>query len=127
MGVAEWNGALTARSMKWRFDGDVYSLTGLTKRVLQEAGIDPPDAIPGPDFWLLPNGTALPGGGGTARRKWHDGELSRYFAVPSAAGSRTGMRTVGARYTVASTRKIGPRRSSFCPECAEREFGEDAR
>ena len=58
MGVAEWNGALTARSMKWRFDGDVYSLTGLTKRVLQEAGIDPPDAIPGPDFWLLPNGTA---------------------------------------------------------------------
>ena len=50
---------LTARSMRWRFDGEVYSLTGLTKRVLQEAGVDPPDALPGPDYWLLPNGTAM--------------------------------------------------------------------
>ncbi|HUG64319.1 MAG TPA: hypothetical protein VMK83_03805 [Gaiellaceae bacterium] len=45
--------------MRWRFDGEIYSLTGLTKRVLQEAGVDPPDSIPGPDFWLLPNGTAM--------------------------------------------------------------------
>jgi hypothetical protein len=58
-GVAEWSGVLTARSMRWRFDGEVYSLTALTKRVLEEAGFDPPDAIAGPDHWLLPNGTAM--------------------------------------------------------------------
>jgi hypothetical protein len=58
-GVAEWNGSLTARSMRWRFDGDLYSLTGLTKRVLEEAGFDPPDAIAGPDHWLLPEGTPM--------------------------------------------------------------------
>jgi len=58
-GVAEWSGSLTARSMRWRFDGDLYSLTGLTKRVLEEAGFDPPDAIAGPDHWLLPNGQPM--------------------------------------------------------------------
>jgi len=58
-GIAEWNGSLTSRSMRWRVDGEVYSLTGLTKRVLEEAGLHPPDAVAGPDHWLLPDGTAM--------------------------------------------------------------------
>jgi hypothetical protein len=58
-GVAEWNGDLSARSIRWRHDGELYSLTGLTKNVLEMAGVEPPDALPGPDYWLLPDGRPM--------------------------------------------------------------------
>jgi hypothetical protein len=53
--LAEWNGETTARSMRWHYDGELYSLTSLTKALLEAAGINPPDSIPGPDYWLLPD------------------------------------------------------------------------
>jgi hypothetical protein len=58
MGEAEWTGDPSARSLKWRHDGEVYSATGLTKHILSIAGIAV-DAIPGPDYWLLPDGRAM--------------------------------------------------------------------
>jgi len=56
--VAEWTGDATSRSLRWRYDGEVYSATGLTKRLLTLSGIEP-KTLPGPDYWLLPNGTPL--------------------------------------------------------------------
>ena len=58
-GVAEWTGDLSARSIRWRLDGELYSLTGLTKTVLLMAGVEPPEALPGPDYWLLPDGRPM--------------------------------------------------------------------
>ena len=58
-GVAEWNGDMAARSIMWRHDGELYSLTGLTKTVLEMAGVEPPEALPGPDYWLLPDGRSM--------------------------------------------------------------------
>lgn len=58
-GFAEWTGEVTPRSMRWRHDGELYSLTGLTKTVLESAGIERPEAVAGPDHWLLPDGRAM--------------------------------------------------------------------
>jgi hypothetical protein len=57
--LAEWTGSLTPRSMRWRHDGELYSLTALTKAVLSEAGFDPPEIIAGPDHWLLADGRVM--------------------------------------------------------------------
>lgn len=57
-GFAEWTGEPVARSLRWRYDGDVYSATGLTKRILAFAG-HPVEVVPGPDFWLLPDGRPM--------------------------------------------------------------------
>jgi hypothetical protein len=36
----------------------LYSCTGLVKKILREVGVDY-DAIPGPDYWLLPTGRSM--------------------------------------------------------------------
>ncbi len=58
-GLADWTGEPTAKSFRWHLDGQAYSLTSLTKALLDRAGVDYPTALPGPDFWLLPDGRAL--------------------------------------------------------------------
>jgi hypothetical protein len=58
-GLADWTGQPTGRSFRWHLDGQVYSLTALTKALLDQAGADAPTALPGPDFWLLPDGRPL--------------------------------------------------------------------
>ena len=58
MGEAEWTGQPTARSLRWRHDREIYSATGLVKQILSLAGIEV-DAIPGPDYWLLPDGRPM--------------------------------------------------------------------
>jgi hypothetical protein len=57
--VAEWTGNVTPRSMRWRYDGEVYSLTALTKALLETSGLDAPNIIAGPDHWLLPDGRSM--------------------------------------------------------------------
>jgi len=60
VGEAEWTGESVARSLRWRHDGQVYSATGLTKEILALAGIDvSTSGLPGPDYWLLPDGRAM--------------------------------------------------------------------
>jgi hypothetical protein len=58
VGRATWTGDLTARSLRWEHDGEVYSATGLTKKVLEMAGQGSP-VVPGPDHWVLPDGRPM--------------------------------------------------------------------
>lgn len=58
VGEAVWTGELQARSLRWQHDGQIYSATGLTKRILERAGIVV-DAVPGPDHWILPDGRPM--------------------------------------------------------------------
>ncbi|MDX6481418.1 MAG: hypothetical protein QOG85_1928 [Gaiellaceae bacterium] len=56
--IVEWTGDTTSRSLRWRYDGELYSATGVTKRLLTLAGIEA-GTLPGPDYWLLPDGRPL--------------------------------------------------------------------
>lgn len=56
---AEWSGEVRPRSMRWRHDGELYSLTSLTKTLLETAGSGRPDIVAGPDHWLLPDGRPM--------------------------------------------------------------------
>ena len=58
VGRAAWTGDLTARSLRWEHDGEVYSATGLMKKVLEMAGHGSP-TVPGPDHWVLPDGRPM--------------------------------------------------------------------
>jgi hypothetical protein len=58
MGRARWTGEQSARSLRWEYDGEVYSATGLAKKVIALAGLGAP-AVPGPDHWVLPDGRAM--------------------------------------------------------------------
>lgn len=55
---AAWTGEVVARCLKWAYDDEVYSATGLTKAVLELAGMEAA-AIAGPDHWLLPDGRSM--------------------------------------------------------------------
>lgn len=54
---AEWTGD-NRRALRWRQDRQDYTPTALVTAILIEAGITP-RAVPGPDYWLLPNGQSM--------------------------------------------------------------------
>jgi hypothetical protein len=58
MSEAEWTGETVSKSLRWRHDRQVYSASGLTKQILSLVGIEV-DALPGPDYWLLPDGRPM--------------------------------------------------------------------
>lgn len=56
---AEWTGSEnTQQALRWKQDGQVYSATGLTRKILELADIEP-GALPGPDYWQLPSGRSI--------------------------------------------------------------------
>lgn len=57
-GAAEWTGLGIRKALKWPEDGEVYSCSGLVWKMLNDLGFNP-GSLPGPDFWLLPNGQTL--------------------------------------------------------------------
>jgi hypothetical protein len=55
---AEWTGEAVGKSLRWEYDGKIYSATGLTREVLLLAGMTF-GAIAGPDHWMLPDGRSM--------------------------------------------------------------------
>ena len=56
-GIAEWTGN-PQKALKWRSNNELYSPTGLVNAILARVGVEL-TTIPGPDFWLLPNGRSM--------------------------------------------------------------------
>ncbi|MFN2629607.1 MAG: hypothetical protein ABR569_13370 [Gaiellaceae bacterium] len=56
-GTAEWTGN-PLKSLKWRSNDELYSPTGLVTAILARVGVEV-STIPGPDYWLLPNGRSM--------------------------------------------------------------------
>ncbi len=57
-GTAEWTGLGIRKALKWPEDREMYSCSGLVWKMLNDLGFNP-GSLPGPDFWLLPNGHTL--------------------------------------------------------------------
>jgi hypothetical protein len=55
--AAEWTGN-PQKALKWRSNGELYSPTGLVNAILARIGVQL-TTIPGPDYWLLPNGRSM--------------------------------------------------------------------
>lgn len=55
---AVWTGEGLRKALRWEFDGGSYSASGLVWTILDRLGFSP-GSVPGPVFWLLPNGRSL--------------------------------------------------------------------
>lgn len=56
-GTAEWTGN-PQKALKWLSNDELYSPTGLVSAILARVGVEL-TTIPGPDYWLLPNGHSM--------------------------------------------------------------------
>jgi len=56
-GIAAWTGN-PQKALKWRSNDELYSPTGLVSAILARVGVEL-TTIPGPDYWLLPNGHSM--------------------------------------------------------------------
>ncbi len=57
-GTATWTGRSGANSIQWDLDGDTYSPSGLTWKMLDQLGFSP-GGINGSVYWVLPTGRTL--------------------------------------------------------------------
>ena len=58
-GEAEWSGSEnTQKALRWTHDGQLYSASGITRRILAMANVEH-GRLTGPDYWQLPNGRSL--------------------------------------------------------------------
>lgn len=55
---ASWTGKGGHSALRWNFDGNEYSPTGIMQEMLTLAGVEF-SSIPGPEFWLLDSSTSL--------------------------------------------------------------------
>ena len=59
IGEAEWSGSEnTQKALRWKHDGQLYSASGITRRILTMANVEH-GSLPGPDYWQLPSGRSL--------------------------------------------------------------------
>ncbi|MCY4088182.1 MAG: hypothetical protein OXG37_15175 [Actinomycetia bacterium] len=59
VGEAEWSGSeSTQKALRWKHDGELYSASGITRRILAMTDVEP-GPLNGPSFWRLPNGRSL--------------------------------------------------------------------
>ena len=56
--LAEWTGLGIRQALRWKHDGNLYSCSGLIWTVLMELGFEP-GSVPGPDYWLTPDGRSF--------------------------------------------------------------------
>ena len=55
---AEWTVEGIRKALRWRYDGSVYSCSGLVWKMLDDLNFNP-GSLPGPDYWLLASGETL--------------------------------------------------------------------
>ena len=59
VGEAEWSGSeSTQKALRWKHDGQLYSASGIARRILMMTNVEP-GSLPGPSFWQLPSGRSL--------------------------------------------------------------------
>mgnify|MGYP000868154881 CR=1 FL=1 len=58
-GVAEWTGISPGRALRWRYNDEERSASGLAVRLVREAGEERDLSLPGPSCWQLADGRTL--------------------------------------------------------------------